>query len=239
MSDVSPALRYQDAPAAIEWLTGVLGMREQFVVRDDDGRIAHAELGWGDGAVMLGQHTGGADGGPPVSAGGGQVYLAATEPDVRAAFDRVVAAGATVTQPLTQQEYGLGFTVSDPEGNSWSVGTYRPAPPVGSLGWLEIGVPETDATREFFAALFDWRVEPMRAGNANFTGPGLRAGLHGGDDTRTMVMYFSVTDIDAAVARARELGATVDDAGPEQQGFGRFASGTDPAGVPFGLHQRS
>jgi predicted enzyme related to lactoylglutathione lyase len=189
--------------------------------------------------VMLGQHSRGEDEGPRNAAARGEVYLVADEAGVRAAFDRVTSAGATVSQPLTQQDHGLGFTVSDAEGNVWNIGTYRPAAPVGSPGWLEIGVPETAATREFFAALFGWRVEPMPGTNNNFTGPGLRAGLHAGDGARTIVVYFSVTDIDAAVARARELGAKIDDAGPAQEGFGRFASGTDPAGVPFGLHQRA
>jgi predicted enzyme related to lactoylglutathione lyase len=166
------------------------------------------------------------------------VYLVADEAGVRAALERAAAAGATVRQPLTQQDHGLGFTVADPEDNVWNIGTYRPQPPVGSPEWLEIGVPETAATRDFFAALFGWRVEPMRDSNNNFTAPGLRAGLHAGDDSRSMVVYFAVTDIDAAVARARQLGATMNDAGPPREGVGRFASGTDPAGVRFGLHQR-
>ncbi|GIH13080.1 VOC family protein [Rugosimonospora africana] len=239
MSDVYPALRYLDAPAAIEWLTTVLGLRELLVVRGEDGQIAHAELAWGDSAVMLGQHSRGEDQGPRNRYARGEVYLVSDEAGVRAAFDRVTAAGASVSRPLTQQDRGLGFTVADTEGNAWNVGTYRPPAPVGSPGWLEIGVPETAATREFFAALFGWRVEPMPGTNNNFTGPGLRAGLHAGDDDRHVVVYFSVPDIDAAVVRARELGATIDDAGPVREGFGRFASGTDPAGVPFGLHQRS
>lgn len=239
MSDVYPALRYLDAPAAIDWLTSVLGMRELFAVRGEDGQIAHAELAWGDSAVMLGQHSRGEDEGPRNAAARGEVYLVADEAGVRAAFERAAAAGATVRQPLTQQDNGLGFTVADPEGNVWNIGTYRPQAPVGSPGWLEIGAPETAPTREFFAALFGWRAEPTRNGNSNFTGPGLRAGLHAGDDSRGMVVYFAVTDIDEAVARARELGATMNDAGPAQEGLGRFASGTDPAGVRFGLHQRS
>lgn len=234
MSDVAPGLHYRDAHAAIEWLTGVLGFRKLLVVTDDD-RIVHAELGWGDSAVMLGQDAAGVDGGSVRT--GGDVYLVAAEPDVRAAFDRVTAAGAAVPRPLTAQEYGLGFTVVDPEGNSWSIGTYRPTPAVGSPGWLEIGVPETGATGRFFAALFGWRAEQMGGGNANFAGPGLRAGLHAGDDTRAIVVYFAVTDIDAAVFRVRDLGGMADDAGPDQQGFGRFAAATDPQGVPFGLHQ--
>lgn len=231
MSEVYAALRYRDADAALAWLTGVLGMRELFVVRGDGGRIGHAEVGWSGGAVMFGEH---AD-----ASGGGEVYLVADDGTLRAAYQRVTASGADVRRPLADQGYGWGFTVADPEGNEWSVGTYRPAVPAppGAPGWLEIGSPEPGPTGEFFAALFGWAVEPMPGGNANFSGPGLRAGLHGDDPARNVVVYFAVADIDAAVTRVRELGGTIDDAGPDAQGFGRFTTGADRQRVAFGLHQ--
>ena len=46
------------------------------------------------------------------------------EPD--ALCERATAAGATLVRPLRDEDYGSrGFTVSDPEGNLWSFGTYR------------------------------------------------------------------------------------------------------------------
>jgi uncharacterized glyoxalase superfamily protein PhnB len=48
-------------------------------------------------------------------------------PDADAVYARAQAAGATIVRPLQQMEYGSReFTVSDPEGHSWSVGTYDP-----------------------------------------------------------------------------------------------------------------
>ncbi len=236
MSDVFPGLRYRDVPAAMQWLTSVLGLTEQFVVRDATGRVGHAELGWGDGVVMLGPLPEGSDERTP---GGGEVYLAITETELRTAHDRAVAAGAKLLHPLQDRGYGVGFTVLDPEGNEWSLGTYRPAtsPPVGAPGWLEIGVPEPGPTRDFLSTLFGWQVEAMAAGNANFTGPGLRAGVHGNDEDRSITVYFTVADLDAAVLRVRELGGTAEEAGTAQADFGRFTTATDPQGVPFGLHQ--
>jgi uncharacterized glyoxalase superfamily protein PhnB len=239
MSDVYAGLRYHDADAAIAWLTSVLGLREVFVVRDGAGRVAHAELTWGDGAVMLGQTSDGSDGRLALPAGGGEVYLVTTEEQLRAAYDRGVAAGAKILREPADQGYGIGCTLLDPEGNSWSLGTYRPSlpAPAGAVGWLELGVPDAAPTRDFFGALFDWRVEPMTGDNANFTGPGLRAGLHGSDEARNIVVYFAVDDIDEAVRRVRALGGTADDPGPDQQGFGRYGAATDPEGIVFGLHQ--
>lgn len=52
--NVWPALRYDDAPAAVRFLVDVLGFTETLVVPDGD-LVAHAELRWPEGgAVMLG-----------------------------------------------------------------------------------------------------------------------------------------------------------------------------------------
>jgi len=49
-----PSLRYRNAPAAIEWLGRVFGLRKNLVVPDASGGIAHAQLSFGDGMMMLG-----------------------------------------------------------------------------------------------------------------------------------------------------------------------------------------
>ena len=51
---VIPCLRYRDAPKAIEWLCSVFGFEKQLVVPNEDGTIAHAQLSFGNGMVMLG-----------------------------------------------------------------------------------------------------------------------------------------------------------------------------------------
>ncbi|MCG8336321.1 MAG: glyoxalase, partial [Proteobacteria bacterium] len=51
---VIPCLRYRDAPAAIEWLCENFGFEKQLVVPNDDGTIAHAQLSYGNGMIMLG-----------------------------------------------------------------------------------------------------------------------------------------------------------------------------------------
>ena len=48
-------------------------------------------------------------------------------PDADATHARAVAAGATIIRPLQNTDYGSReFAVRDPEGHSWSVGTYDP-----------------------------------------------------------------------------------------------------------------
>ena len=52
--NIFPCLRYEDAPAAIEWLVRAFGFEKHLVVPNPDGTIAHAELKLGPGVVMLG-----------------------------------------------------------------------------------------------------------------------------------------------------------------------------------------
>ena len=53
-STIIPVLRYRDAPAAIEWLCQTLGFEKHLVVPNEDGTIAHAQLSFGNGMIMLG-----------------------------------------------------------------------------------------------------------------------------------------------------------------------------------------
>ena len=43
-SSIIPTLRYQDAPAAIDWLVSVFGFEKHLIVPDENGGIAHATL---------------------------------------------------------------------------------------------------------------------------------------------------------------------------------------------------
>ena len=54
IATVIPTLRYRDAPAAIEWLCRAFGFEKHLVVPGDDGTIAHAQLVFGNGMIMLG-----------------------------------------------------------------------------------------------------------------------------------------------------------------------------------------
>ena len=51
---IVPCMRYRDAPAAIEWLCQTFGFEKHLVVPNEDGTIAHAQLSFGNGMIMLG-----------------------------------------------------------------------------------------------------------------------------------------------------------------------------------------
>jgi uncharacterized glyoxalase superfamily protein PhnB len=130
-STLMPTLRYRDAPAAIDWLCRVFGFNRHAVHEGPNGTIAHAELDLGGGMIMLGSakdDTYGRGFKAPDEIGGIETrstYIVLD--DVDAAYARAQAAAATVVRPLKDTGYGSReFTVKDPEGHSWSAGTYDP-----------------------------------------------------------------------------------------------------------------
>jgi len=130
-SSVIPAFRYRDAPAAVEWLCTVLGFTRHAVYEGASGEINHAELVLGGGMIMLGSMKDDEQGRrfkAPRDLGGAEtssVYVVV--PDADAVYARAQAAGATIVRPLQNMDYGSReFAVSDPEGHTWSVGTYDP-----------------------------------------------------------------------------------------------------------------
>lgn len=128
---VVPALRYRDAPAAIDFLCDVLGFERKLVVPGADGTIAHAELTLGKtGMLMLGSaDPGGRDKYMRLASEAGGVtatcYVVVAEVDAH--YDRACAAGAEILRPIEDQEYGgRDYTCRDPEGNVWTFGSYDP-----------------------------------------------------------------------------------------------------------------
>lgn len=51
---IIPGLRYEDAPAAIEWLCEAFGFKKHMEVEGESDMIPHARLVYGNGMIMLG-----------------------------------------------------------------------------------------------------------------------------------------------------------------------------------------
>lgn len=118
------SLRFKDASAGIEFLRDGLGfeLAASHAAEDDPSRIHHAEMRWpGGGGVMFGS----ADDDSEV--GVAKAYLVVpTDADVDRVHARALAHGATSVREPEDMDYGgRGSTVTDPEGNSWSIGSYK------------------------------------------------------------------------------------------------------------------
>ena len=131
---IIPVLRYRDAPAAIEWLCLTFGFEKHLVAPNDDGTIAHAQLSFGNGMIMLGSVLNdetefGLLVKQPDEIGGGtstqSAYLIVTDAD--AVYASVTAGGARIAMQIRDEDYGgRGFSCYDLEGHLWSFGTYDP-----------------------------------------------------------------------------------------------------------------
>ena len=120
---VTPYLLYEDATAAVEWLTAAFGFREVNRIALDDGSVNHAELDVGDGSIVyLGQPPGEGFRNPKHVGQTCLVYVYVGDVDAHCA--RAREAGATIVEELNDQEYGdRRYTADDPEGHQWCFAT--------------------------------------------------------------------------------------------------------------------
>jgi uncharacterized glyoxalase superfamily protein PhnB len=119
---VFPCITFRDAKASFDWLERALGAERLAVHEDGDGRVVHAEIRIGDSLIMGGDERAGTRATP---IGVSVVYVVVDDAD--AAYERAKAAGAEVTEPVDQDYGSRDITVTDPDGNRWSLGTYRGA----------------------------------------------------------------------------------------------------------------
>lgn len=130
-STVIPAFRYQDAPAAIEWLCEVFGFEQRLVVPGENGAIDHAQLTTGTGMIMLG--TARDDPHSKLYTSPARTDGAVTQtvyimvPAIEDHYERACAAGAEILSELVDQHYGGKlYTCRDLEGHIWNFGSFNP-----------------------------------------------------------------------------------------------------------------
>lgn len=107
------------------------------------------------------------------------------------------------------------------------------------IGHIEIAGTDGASLRDFYTSLFGWHIEGDEAAQYPYydiaTDGNFSAGIrHEPEGCAEIVVYVEVEDVDAACARAQELGATVR-IPPMTHGDLRFALITDPQGNPVGL----
>jgi uncharacterized glyoxalase superfamily protein PhnB len=118
-----PVVPYADPRAAIAWLERCLDATTLMVHPPEGDLVEHAEILVGTGIVMIADLR--RTDSPFVMPGPVSVYVVVDDPD--ALHARATAAGAELVRDLQDQPYGSReFSVRDPGGNVWSLGTYRP-----------------------------------------------------------------------------------------------------------------
>jgi uncharacterized glyoxalase superfamily protein PhnB len=118
---IDPYLLYEDAQAAVEFLTSAYGFEEHMRTMGGAGRL-HVELRLEGDSLMLGQ--GSPDYRNPKNSGHFTALVHAYVADVDAHYDRARAAGAEILMEPTDQPNGdRRYDTRDPEGHMWSFAT--------------------------------------------------------------------------------------------------------------------
>lgn len=123
---ITPYLIVKGAAAAIDYYKEVFGATELLRIPQADGRIGHAELKFGDSAVMLADEFPEMKTVGPKTLGSSPVGILLYVEDVDATFAKAVSRGAKVQKPLADQFYGdRNGTVEDPFGHKWTIATHK------------------------------------------------------------------------------------------------------------------
>ena len=133
--NVIPSLRYRDAHAAIDFLCDVFGFERRAVYEGEGGSVAHAELVFDGGMIMLGSDSKEGDFAKLVRSPQSidQVHtqsIYVVVEDCRAHYERAKKGGAIIVMELEDKNYGgAGYSCRDPWGYVWSFGSYDPWTP--------------------------------------------------------------------------------------------------------------
>jgi predicted enzyme related to lactoylglutathione lyase len=112
----------------------------------------------------------------------------------------------------------------------------------GSVTWNDVRLSDFDAGKAFYAAVFGYTYEPVPGAPDGYSTvhvdgqpvAGIVATPEGVPSH--WLTYFSVADVDAAMATAARRGATVL-MPAEDTDFGRIGILTDPVGATLALHR--
>lgn len=121
---------------------------------------------------------------------------------------------------------------------------------VGTIGWVDLTVPEAGRLRDFYREVVGWKVEETPVGDyEDYT---MRSPINGAavagvchargvnaDMPAQWMIYITVADLDQSIEKVNALGGKVR-VGPNDMGvFGRMCVVEDPAGAVAALIQPS
>ena len=110
----------------------------------------------------------------------------------------------------------------------------------GKLVHVEINAADADRAQGFWSGVFGWEVGAPMSPEMDYrmfrTAEDQGGAIVGTDEKGPLRVYFDTEDIDATIAKVRELGGEAEDKLPVQ-GYGWFAGCSDTEGNAFSLWQ--
>jgi predicted enzyme related to lactoylglutathione lyase len=173
-------------------------------------------------------------------------YVTVADADASAA--RAAELGATlVAEPFDVFDAGRMAAFRDPQGavlSVWqakeNIGAGLVNVP-GALNWNDLISPDLEASAAFYRDLFGWQIEEVPGSEGQYWSITNNGGLNGGmmpmppGGHPAWNLYFAVEDVDAAVARAGELGAATVMGPMDIPNGSRFAILRDPQDAVFSV----
>jgi uncharacterized glyoxalase superfamily protein PhnB len=116
------AVFYKDPVAALGWLERAFGFKRSMVITDEDGKLAHSEMKFGDGYIMVGSEWIDFVASPASVGRKNTQTIHVHLPDgLDAHCARARAEGAEIIREPEDQFYGdRTYMACDPEGHVWS-----------------------------------------------------------------------------------------------------------------------
>lgn len=156
------------------------------------------------------------------------------------------AGGSIHAGPFDVFDAGRMSVISDPNGAFFCL--WEPKDSIGAevmgepntLTWTEVMAPDLEKAKAFYGELFGWTGEAFGEDGSyivykkddQYAAGSMRPP---GPMPAFWLTYFAVENADDAVAKARELGATIMREPTPIPTVGRFALITDPQGAGFGV----
>ena len=121
---ITPAICYVNPRAALDYLRDAFGFELELLIEDEKGNLAHSQMSYGNGAIMVGNEWS-ENHASPLNVGRKctqTVHIQVTD-DIDAHCERARKAGMEIIQAPETQFYGdRTYRARDPEGHIWTFG---------------------------------------------------------------------------------------------------------------------
>lgn len=160
--------------------------------------------------------------------------------------------GKVCAQAFDVASYGRMAVLADPTHAVFSVWEPKSHPGVGITGvdgtvcWADLSTSDTEKAKDFYSGLFGWKIAAAEQDPSGYlhieNGSNMIGGIPHTENRDPQVpshwlVYFLVSDVDAAAKKARDLGGQYLVLPQEIPETGRMAILKDPQGAVFALFQ--
>lgn len=172
--------------------------------------------------------------------------------DVDASARRFVAFGGQILTTVQAADGNRVIVLRDPQGAVLALSSQRSVRSRGAVAWHELHATDREQAWRTYATLFGWKATeilhpgPEVGPYQMFSWDGAEHSVGGMASTARAphihthwLFYFTVEDVDDALASVRSLGGVVVNGPRQAPGGARVALCDDPQGAAFALHQHA